>query len=447
MDKSTKKKIKELKKEKNYNEIFVRFGSKAFRKYAPRSYRKEDLDKLIEEGKYEDIYNKYSKYKKDTYKELLKKAMFNEIKEAKGNKAAYFWYIRKKIANILKYIGLTVTSGTLVLGTAASTTTLEKYVNAHKYEDEIEAYNDNIKDYAKEVQAMKLNDTQIFMKLTDDLWENIQGYAKPEKDIRGFLELDLATEEGYGVCRNMASDMARKLNEINKEYNARTMVVSMEVDGSYKIADIERTILETNETVKSNVNEAKAGNQKGKIEQKEVKINKNTKDNKSEKENNKAPYANHMIVLVDIPNKNLTVMIDPTNPMLGIYLNGEIIILNPGKVQIKANEIHDAIGYKGIDGTKEAVESYMNSFRKPSLTFEEIEERYGLEAQNKALREVRAMKKTNEILKKDDKVKKFKEQYETNIEITYTKNEDKADISNSIIKQSESIETGIREEK
>ena len=245
----------------------------------------------------------------------------------------------------------------------------------------------------------------------------------------------------------MASDMARKLNEINKEYNARTMVVSMEVDGSYKIADIERTILETNETVKSNVNEAKAENKNEKIEQKEVKTSKNTEDSESEKENNKVPYANHMIVLADIPNKNLTVMVDPTNPMLGIYLNGEIIILNPGKVQIKANEIHDAIGYKGIDGTKEAVESYMNSFRKPSLTFEEIEERYGLEAQNKALREVRAMKKTNEILKKDDKVKKFKEQYETNIEITYTKNEDKADISNSIIKQSESIETGIREEK
>ena len=105
---------------------------------------------------------------------------------------------------------------------------------------------------------MYLSDIQIFMKVMDDMWGSIQGYKTPEKDIHGFLELDLANEDGYGVCRNMASDVARKLQEINPDYNARTIAVYIE-DG-FKIADIERTVLETNETVQEDSSEEQEQN-------------------------------------------------------------------------------------------------------------------------------------------------------------------------------------------
>ena len=47
----------------------------------------------------------------------------------------------------------------------------------------------------------------------------------------------------------MASDVARKLNEIDKKYNARTLNVAMGENGKYQLANIQRTVLEENPTV------------------------------------------------------------------------------------------------------------------------------------------------------------------------------------------------------
>lgn len=331
MDKINKEKIEKLMKEQKYDEIFVGFGKKAYDEYAPTSHRIKDLNKLEAEGRYDDIYNKYGKNNK-----LLKKAMFNEIKEERGNIAAYLWSLKQSIYAILKKTGIITSAGLLGLGVLLpTTTTLTKSENSKKYEAEIEQYNDNIEEYAKEVQTMQLSDIQIFMKVMDDLWENIQGYKKPEKDIRGFWELDLATEDGYGVCRNMASDIARKLNEINSEYNARTMVVTMGETGYYEMADIERQILEEDETVQ---NEA----------DKKENIREEIKENiqgKEEKIKNSI-FPNHMVTFVDIPHENLTLVLDPTNPGIGTYINEKIIMLNSEKgdgLQFRTNEIWDAI--------------------------------------------------------------------------------------------------------
>ena len=184
----------------------------------------EDLRKLKTEGKYEDIYNKYGE---DKYNKILSKAMYNEIKQEKGNVKAIFWKLKQILINMLKRLGLYSMIFTI---SEATLTKLQIEANSIKYENEIEAYDEKINNYAEKIKSMNLTDIQIFMKVIDDMWESIQGYAEPEKDIIGFLELDLATEDGYGVCRNMASDIARKLNEINPEYNARTITVKKSKD-------------------------------------------------------------------------------------------------------------------------------------------------------------------------------------------------------------------------
>lgn len=360
MDK--KEEIKRLKKEKNYEEIYRRFGSKEYVKNTPSSYRKKELKKLVKEGKFEDIYSKYGK---KVYNNLLSRAKYQEIKENKGRKSAILWRIKRSLKLTGLYLGIASSTFTLSLPVLNASTTKE---NEIKYEKEIKNYDNKIKKYAEEVNELKLNDVQIFMKVIDDMWNQIKGYKNPELDLTGFLELDLASEDGYGVCRNMASDVARKLNEINPDYNARTLVVNMGHDGQYKLADVKRKILEENETVDTDSSSRDVQNKMTDI------------------------LGNHMITLVDVKSDNLIVVLDPTNPGIGIYQNGKIEMLN----SVKGNELNfdtrkfttfiTSNGYK--DGA-ESVIDFADSYQESKLSPEQIEEKYGLDAQNQALKEAR----------------------------------------------------------
>ena len=60
MDQNAKDKIKKLKREQKYDEIFAEFGSKAYVKNTPKKIKKAELEKLKKEHRYEDIF--YSPY-------------------------------------------------------------------------------------------------------------------------------------------------------------------------------------------------------------------------------------------------------------------------------------------------------------------------------------------------------------------------------------------------
>lgn len=371
MDKETREKIKEFKKQKRYDDIFINYGTKAYIKNTPTKYRQKELKKLKKEGRYLDIYNKYGEKE---YNKVLVKARTQEIKEAKGSFQAFTWEATQNIKIFFKKLGINVAIGasTLMLTMPVVVqSTINK--NAIKYEKEIENYDENISKYAEEVKSLKLNHLQTIMKVMDDMWKNIAGYANPEKDISGFLELDLATEDGYGVCRNMASDVAKKLNKIDERYNARTINVKME-HGDYQIANIERKVIETNETV----------------EQENEQQGSNILENLA---------GNHMVTLVDIPDRDITLVADPTNPGLGIYENGEIKMFNTDE-KWEGKEISTMLlnGYEGLEmgGT------YVNSFHLKSK-YSEAKKEFGLEKQNEALNYVRSLEKQNSEKSKKEK--------------------------------------------
>ncbi len=200
---------------------------------------KQEIKKLEKERKWEDIYNLYGE---DEYDRILNKAMYEEIKEVRGTFRAMLWRFKNIMLNMAKFIGIETGFAFLALTTVDSCDTYNIIKeNKEVYESEINAYNQKISKYSEEIRNMNLSDIQIFMKVMDDMWHNIKGYADPEKDIIGYLELSIATEEGYGVCRNMASDVAKKLNEINPNWNARIMCVLVpEEMENLPIADIKR---------------------------------------------------------------------------------------------------------------------------------------------------------------------------------------------------------------
>ena len=178
----------------------------------------------------------------------------------------------------------------------------------------------------------------------------------------------------------MASDVAKKLNAINPEYNARIMNAKTGNNGNYKIANIDRNIIQANSTVV-------AKNEENKEESKLNNISQNIIEN---------IFGNHVVTLVDLNQYNLTLVLDPTNPGIGIYKNGQITMLNSADengVKFESKEYTSAVFFKGgIDGITNTIGDYIQSYKNSKLSLEEIEEKFGIEAQNKALDEVRTMK-------------------------------------------------------
>lgn len=408
MNKETKEQMKKLKKEKKYDEIYFKYGSKEYVKNTPRKIKKQEIKKLFSEGKYIDIYNKYGE---EQYNKILLRAMYKEIKENANTLKAVLWRIKENIIAGAKNTAI-IATGVLTLGpptvavVGAEFVKEEKNKNSVIYEEDIQKYNEKINQYAKEVNAMNLNDIQIYMKVMDDMWGSIQGYGTPQKNIMGFPELDLATEDGYGVCRNMANDVAKKLNAINPNYNARTMVVQMDDNGKYTIANIERNFV-------SNIQNNEQSEENQEEQNKIIKLEDFT--------------GNHLVTILDSTEDNLIIVLDPTNPGIGIYKDGEITMLNSDKEGEKIFEakeyVSSFITKGGMENITDVIKDYVKSFEKSNLTNKQIEEKYGIEAQNNSLNYVRQKKNTAraEFLKsievKDDKEKSNNEvqkKYEEN---------------------------------
>ena len=385
MNKEIKEQIKKLKKEKKYDDIYLKYGSKEYVKNTPRKIKKQETKRLFSEGKYIDIYNKYGE---EQYNKILVKAMYKEIKENSNTLKAVLWRIKENIIAGTKNTAI-IATGVLTLGLptvavmGAEFVSEEKNKNSVIFEEDIQKYNEKINKYAKEVNAMNLDDVQIYMKVMNDMWGSIQGYGIPKKNIMGFPELDLATEDGYGVCRNMASDVAKKLNAINPNYNARTMIVQMGDDGKYTVANIKRNFVQS-------------------IQNDEQSEEQEQKEETQEEQNNGFKLedftGNHLVTLVDSTEDNLIIVLDPTNPGIGIYKEGKITMLNSNKEDAK---IFDAKEYVssfitkgGMENITDVIKDYVKSFEKSNLTDKQIEEKYGIEAQNNSLNYIKQKQNT-----------------------------------------------------
>ncbi|MBP3256011.1 MAG: hypothetical protein J6M60_05940 [Clostridia bacterium] len=401
MKKEEKIRIKELKKQGKYNEIYAEYGSKVYKKNTPRKVKNADIELLIKEKQFQYIKEKYGE---NTYIDVLIREYFREINESKVSgwnkfvaKAKGRWWDLKNACRFAVPITLLLIppGGTGMLLKASEDNINENRIN---YAAEIETYNNKIEEYAKEVKSMDLSDIQTFMKVMDDMWKSIDGFGTPAKDIQGFYELDLASEDGYGVCRNMASDVAKKLNAINPEYNARTITVKMQDGGSYRMANIERH--EHNEEIK---------NEDIEVEEEELGISDSL--NSISKE---FIIGNHLVTLVDIKEDNLILVLDPTNPGIGIYKNGEISMLNAGIEKdarhYEVKEVGNMFFHGGVSGVKDSIVDIADSFSKSPLKYEKIDEKYGIDAQNRALEEVRQMSA------KENESETFRNEYKVDIE-------------------------------
>lgn len=367
MDKQKKEIVKNIKKDikqrklsneekiEYYNSIYQIYGSEVFNLVTPPKIQKRDIKNMLKLGNFEDIYFKYGedKYNKNIY--FMKE---KDIEFSTGNK--FLSSIYKVNSFIKRNIVAPLLGLSLALPSSASTLSfIEKSKERNENLNEIEDYIDSIENYANSVNQYDLSDLEIMMKVTKDMWDSIDGYGIPKKDLTYYPGLDLYSADKVGVCRNMADDVARKLNAINKNYNARVLFVYASGSG-YTYANIN-----TKYAVQENSQE---------------------NENEDSSDVDYTQYTgNHAIVIVDIKDDNVTLTLDPTNPGIGVFKDGKIILFNTPEQSNFGEKVTPFLNYITSTDSLGLSAHLLSSFREPDLSIEELEKKYGLEAQNDAL--------------------------------------------------------------
>lgn len=350
-------KLKNLIKNKKYNEIYLEYGKEKYHKYASAKHKKQDIINLFKEGRYLYIYTKYYD---DTYDKLTLKMMRNEmLLENKNKYYADLYDIKIKIKKTLISINLVMSGVIGILGKFEIDKYIDYKFNEIEYSKELDIYNQRVEEYAKNINKKNLSDLEIFMKVTDDMWNDIEGYGDPNLDVLYFWRLDFNEPNGVGVCRNMADDVSAKLNAINPDYNARVVIVYLE-QCPRDYADINKKI--------------------------SFSFSKN--ENQTSNSSPETLTGNHAVVAVDIKDKGITLILDPTNP--------SISILRDGGIYTFGSKDGKALKYKPMGDRKYGFEMLNNSipilstqFINADYSIEELENMYGIDAENEALKKLR----------------------------------------------------------
>lgn len=352
---------------KKFQPIYLKYGRAAYLKYVPDDYSMAMLEYLMKNKRFLDVYEQFGE---QAIKRAMEEIKSTDIEYETGSTLKAMLYKAKN--TILKRVAPVTVATTLALPTAfALSAESEIKEDEQKYAHEIEEYIDDIKEYAQEVKSYNLTDLQNIMIVMDDMWNRIEGYGIPQIDSLAYPGLDVAEEGGVGVCRNMADDYARRMNEINPEYNARSITVYSE-SGEFEPADIDIKYAPEQEVELPQQEEEGIPIDTTKI------------------------FGNHAVVLMTIPEEDIELIVDPTNGGIGIYQNGQITLFNAGK------ENPATLETKPLGATIYGVDQFWQTpinFIK-SIGFKDIEkysQMFGVEAQNQALEEVRAIRE-NEFL-------------------------------------------------
>lgn len=361
MNKEDRKIISNLRKNKEYDKIYKLYGQKKYIKVVSPQYQNADIDKLMKEGRYLDIYEKYGEA---VYKKYLNAMQKVDVEMEVGLRPGFINYLFfekcKQKLRVTRNVICGVAVATAIIPSIFFTgmmfeNTMNAKINQKYHSKELEEYNNEIKEYANYINSLNLSDLEIIMKVMNDMWNNIDGYKDSDNyDYVGCYRLGLFYD-GYGMCRNMADDFTARMNAINPEYEACNI-------------DANLTGVELN-----NIKLKLAGLDGASG----VAIDDNP-DNKI--------GGNHLVSCLKIKEKDLILVVDPTNPSIGVLKDGKIYMLS-SSVQdgLELSPLGNYIN--GAGEFADFVDKYLDSY-DTDINLDKLINEYGVKAQNEVLDDI-----------------------------------------------------------
>lgn len=314
------------------------------------------ISQLLKSKNYDEIYKRYGKF---MYKLFETSRISQEVKYEGGKK---FDDLKQIIDVHLKEIFYFCVIYLTYLFLAMPND-VQKDIKAtarNENIDRISEYEIYVDDYLESIDFTGLSDLEIFMKLMQYEHQEML-YSTPEQEITGYYRVQML--DGKGVCRNIADDLAYRLNLINPEYNAKMICVNSSYGNWVKNDDKMQIAPDYN------FNNEEIDN-----------------DNKGLEEIKKRLFPNHAVTMINIPGEDYALILDPTNSGIGVISNGKIDMFNSDNENYYVTELANALlmGYDIRFSTElNELKSY---FTKHSL--EELNELYGLDAQNEAIKKL-----------------------------------------------------------
>ncbi len=314
------------------------------------------ISQLLKSKNYDEIYKRYGKF---MYKLFETSRISQEVKYEGGKK---FDDLKQIIDVHLKEIFYFCVIYLTYLFLAMPND-VQKDIKAtarNENIDRISEYEIYVDDYLESIDFTGLSDLEIFMKLMQYEHQEML-YSTPEQEITGYFRVQML--DGKGVCRNIADDLAYRLNLINPEYNAKMICVNSSYGNWVKNDDKMQIAPDYN------FNNEEIDN-----------------DNKGLEEIKKRLFPNHAVTMINIPGEDYALILDSTNSGIGVISNGKIDMFNSDNENYYVTELANALlmGYDIRFSTElNELKSY---FTKHSL--EELNELYGLDAQNEAIKKL-----------------------------------------------------------
>ena len=296
---------------------------------------------------------------------MFKKDLLGE----KGNKKRKLYNLKKKVViasaiPIAIYSAVTIEPIVTLAGINVYNRNIESE-NLKIYDDMAVNYEKYINDYANDIRNLNLTDLQVIMKVMNDIWQSSE-FGIPKYDIYGLWGYDIY-QKGPALCRNLATDFARKMNAIDSNYRATNIAVNVDAEYEQKIvlSNIERNFSSTRY-----YNCAPEKKEEYYID----------REDRLDPE-----LGNHIVTLVTLSD-GCTLCVDVTNPSIGIIKydkidmlssEGEMDYKNMGTLYIMPLDSSLRYNYEML---KRLFDTH---------TIEYYEKNYGIDAQNEALEYVK----------------------------------------------------------
>ncbi len=341
---------------------------------------KELIKKLIKENRYYEISTDYEKrfsyYKAMRFEskmetgKMFSKLLFDlrdfiEYSNLEGKKAIVGTYLTE-IESMLKRYLIILICWALVRNQIPMIQNGEiKTIKQITKE-----YDNNLEDYVSSFNTDTMSTLDIVMNVMNDIRSNTY-YGTADESLLSFVHPRLALNENnnIGVCRHMSDKFTTIMNLIDKRFEAKNIAVYIDDNPEkFNFCNIERPI--SKETLKQ-------------LEEME----KNRSDKDKEDELKYKLLGNHQVTLLKSLEDKCYLVVDVTNPSIGVIDKGRIYTFNA--------ETYDMLSYRPIseilvypDEFTKANKDVIDSLTK-KMDIEELEKKYGLEAQNKVLKRIK----------------------------------------------------------